>query len=98
MSTFAGNVLKLVTGSVIAQGICVLVAPIVARLFTPEAFGVLFCMKGNGEMGEMGNVGNGVKSALDSCGIKGYKLSYGTSTQNRVSRRLVPCDEPGKKG
>jgi len=40
MSTFAGNVLKLVTGSVFAQGIGVLVAPIVARLFAPEAFGV----------------------------------------------------------
>jgi len=40
MSTFAGNVLKLVTGSVFAQGIGVLAAPIVARLFAPEAFGV----------------------------------------------------------
>lgn len=40
MSTFAGNVLKLVTGSVFAQGLGVLVAPIVARLFAPEAFGV----------------------------------------------------------
>ncbi|RLB77730.1 MAG: lipopolysaccharide biosynthesis protein, partial [Deltaproteobacteria bacterium] len=40
MSTFAGNVLKLVAGSVFAQGLGVLVAPIVARLFAPEAFGV----------------------------------------------------------
>jgi len=40
MSTFAGNVLKLVTGSVFAQGLGVLAAPIVARLFAPEAFGV----------------------------------------------------------
>lgn len=40
MSTFAGNVLKLAIGSVFAQGIGVLVAPIVARLFAPEAFGV----------------------------------------------------------
>ena len=39
-SSFAGNVLKLVTGSVFAQGIGVLVTPIVARLFAPEAFGV----------------------------------------------------------
>jgi O-antigen/teichoic acid export membrane protein len=39
-SSFAGNVLKLVTGSVFAQGLGVLVAPIVARLFAPEAFGV----------------------------------------------------------
>ena len=38
-SNFAANVLKLVTGSVFAQGIGVLVAPIVARLFAPEAFG-----------------------------------------------------------
>ena len=40
MSTFAGNVLKLVTGSVVAQGVGVLIAPIIARLFAPEAFGV----------------------------------------------------------
>jgi len=40
----------------------------------------------------------GVKSALDSCGIKCYRLSYGASTQNRVYWRLVPCNEPGKKG
>lgn len=39
-SSFAANVLKLVTGSVFAQGLGVLVAPIVARLFAPEAFGV----------------------------------------------------------
>ena len=39
-SSFAENVLKLVTGSVFAQGLGVLVAPIVARLFAPEAFGV----------------------------------------------------------
>ena len=40
MSTFAVNVLKLVTGSIFAQGLGVLVAPIVTRLFAPEAFGV----------------------------------------------------------
>ena len=39
-SSFAGNVLKIVTGSVFAQGLGILVAPIVARLFAPEAFGV----------------------------------------------------------
>lgn len=39
-SSFAGNVLKLATGSVFAQGLGVLVAPIVTRLFAPEAFGV----------------------------------------------------------
>ena len=39
-SSFVANVLKLVTGSVFAQGLGVLVAPIVARLFAPEAFGV----------------------------------------------------------
>lgn len=39
-SSFAANVLKLVTGSGFAQGLGVLVAPIVARLFAPEAFGV----------------------------------------------------------
>ena len=40
MSTFAGNVLKLVTGIMIAQGLGVLVAPVITRLFAPEAFGV----------------------------------------------------------
>lgn len=40
MSTFAENVLKLLSGSVFAQGLGVLVAPIVARLFAPEAFGI----------------------------------------------------------
>jgi O-antigen/teichoic acid export membrane protein len=40
MSTFSVNILKLVTGSIFAQGLAVLVAPIVTRLFAPEAFGV----------------------------------------------------------
>ena len=39
-SSFAANVSKLITGSVFAQGLGVLVAPIVTRLFAPEAFGV----------------------------------------------------------
>ena len=39
-TTFAENVLKLVTGSAFAQGLSVLVVPIVARLFAPEAFGI----------------------------------------------------------
>jgi O-antigen/teichoic acid export membrane protein len=39
-TSFAGNVSKLITGSVLAQGLGVLVAPVVARLFAPEAFGV----------------------------------------------------------
>ncbi len=39
-SSFVSNVLKLVTGNVFAQGLGILVAPIVARLFAPEAFGV----------------------------------------------------------
>lgn len=39
-TSFVGNVLKLVTGSVFAQGLGILVAPIVTRLFAPEAFGV----------------------------------------------------------
>ena len=37
---FAANVSKLIFGSIFAQGIGVLIAPIVARLFAPEAFGV----------------------------------------------------------
>ncbi len=40
MSTFSVNTLKLVTGSIFAQGLGVLVVPIVTRLFAPEAFGV----------------------------------------------------------
>ena len=39
-SSFVGNVLKLTTGSVFAQGLGILLAPIVTRLFAPEAFGV----------------------------------------------------------
>ena len=39
-SSFAGNVLKLATGSAFAQSLGILVAPIVTRLFAPEAFGV----------------------------------------------------------
>jgi len=37
---FIANVLKLVGGSAIAQGLVVLTAPIVTRLFAPEAFGI----------------------------------------------------------
>jgi len=39
-SSFAGNVTKLVSGSVIAQSIGILVSPILTRLFAPEAFGI----------------------------------------------------------
>lgn len=39
-TSFVGNVLKLVTGNVIAQGLGVLMTPIIARFFPPEAFGV----------------------------------------------------------
>lgn len=39
-SSFAGDVLKLFTGSAFAQGLGILVAPIVTRLFAPEAFGI----------------------------------------------------------
>ena len=39
-SPFVSNVLKLTSGSVIAQGLGILVAPILTRLFAPEAFGV----------------------------------------------------------
>jgi lipopolysaccharide exporter len=40
-SSFFSNVLKLVSGSTLAQAITILTAPIVSRLFAPEAFGVL---------------------------------------------------------
>lgn len=38
--TFVSNVVKLISGSVIAQSITVLITPILTRLFAPEAFGV----------------------------------------------------------
>lgn len=40
-NSFSGNVLRLVTGATFAQALGLLVAPIVTRLFAPEAFGVL---------------------------------------------------------
>lgn len=40
-NSFTGNVLKLVTGTVLAQAIGILVMPIVTRLFAPEAFGIV---------------------------------------------------------
>lgn len=39
-SSFTLNVLKLITGSIAAQGLGILVAPIITRLFAPEEFGV----------------------------------------------------------
>lgn len=39
-SSFVSNVLKLTTGSMFAQGLGIIVAPILTRLFAPEAFGV----------------------------------------------------------
>jgi lipopolysaccharide exporter len=39
-SSFAGNILKLATGSAFAQGLGILTAPILTRLFAPEAFGI----------------------------------------------------------
>ena len=38
-STFAGDVLKLVGGTTFAQGLSVLAAPILTRLYAPDAFG-----------------------------------------------------------
>jgi O-antigen/teichoic acid export membrane protein len=40
-SSFFSNVLKLVSGTTLAQIITILTAPIISRLFTPDAFGVL---------------------------------------------------------
>ncbi|MBC2694682.1 MAG: oligosaccharide flippase family protein [Desulfobacteraceae bacterium] len=39
-SPFVSNVLKLTSGSIVAQGLGILAAPILTRLFAPEAFGV----------------------------------------------------------
>ena len=38
--SFAANILKLVLGSTFAQILGILVAPILTRLFAPEAFGL----------------------------------------------------------
>jgi lipopolysaccharide exporter len=40
-SSFFTSVLKLVSGTALAQAITILTAPIISRLFAPEAFGVL---------------------------------------------------------
>jgi lipopolysaccharide exporter len=40
-SSFFSNVLKLISGTTLAQIITILTAPIISRLFAPEAFGVL---------------------------------------------------------
>ena len=40
-SSFFTSVLKLVSGTTLAQAITILTAPIISRLFAPEAFGVL---------------------------------------------------------
>ncbi|WP_155302399.1 oligosaccharide flippase family protein [Desulfosarcina widdelii] len=39
-SNFAGNVLKIITGSAFAQILALITTPIIARLFTPDAFGL----------------------------------------------------------
>ncbi|HSB66496.1 MAG TPA: oligosaccharide flippase family protein [Anaerolineales bacterium] len=41
-STFFTSVLKLVSGTTLAQLITVVTAPIISRLFTPQAFGILY--------------------------------------------------------
>ena len=40
MSSFVENILKLVTGSIVAQGVIVITTPVITRLYTPEVFGV----------------------------------------------------------
>lgn len=40
-STFIRNVMTLMTGNVLAQLVSILAAPFLARLYTPEAFGIL---------------------------------------------------------
>ena len=39
-ASFSGNVLKLLTGAIVAQVLGIIVMPIVTRLFAPEAFGL----------------------------------------------------------
>lgn len=40
-NSFSGNILKLMSGTVLAQALGILVMPIVTRLFAPEAFGIV---------------------------------------------------------
>ena len=40
-TSFAGDVLKLVSGTTLAQAIGILITPILTRLYAPEAFGTL---------------------------------------------------------
>jgi len=40
-NSFSGNILKLMSGTVLAQALGILAMPVVTRLFAPEAFGVL---------------------------------------------------------
>ena len=40
MSTFITNVLKFVTGSVVAQALGILLVPIITRLYSPGDYGV----------------------------------------------------------
>lgn len=40
-SSFAGDVLKLVTGTTFAQLLAILAAPVLTRLYAPDAFGIL---------------------------------------------------------
>ncbi|WP_298665218.1 oligosaccharide flippase family protein [uncultured Methanofollis sp.] len=40
MSSFVTNVLKLISGSIVAQAVGILLIPIISRLYTPDDFGV----------------------------------------------------------
>ena len=40
-TSFAGDVLKLVSGTTIAQLVGILITPVLTRLYAPEAFGTL---------------------------------------------------------
>lgn len=40
-STYAFNVFKLITGNTVAQGLTVLASPVLTRLYSPEAFGLM---------------------------------------------------------
>ena len=40
-ASFAGDVLKLVSGTTFAQLLAILAAPVLTRLYAPDAFGIL---------------------------------------------------------
>jgi O-antigen/teichoic acid export membrane protein len=79
MSTFVSSVVTLSTGTVIAQAIGILAAPILTRLFAPEAFGVLgFFTAISGVVGAMACLRYDLAIMLPRQDIKALNLLAGS--------------------